>query len=59
MARSAPDPRPEGVAAVSGAPWLVCSDCGIEFRFDESPALVLCAECAAWLDWIAGAVVCE
>jgi len=44
---------------VSGGPWLVCSDCGIAFRFDESPALVLCAECAAWLDWIAGAVVCE
>lgn len=59
MDRSAPDTRPEGVAAVSGCPWLDCSGCGIEFRFDESPALALCAECAARLDWIAGAVVCE
>lgn len=44
---------------MSGYPWLDCSGCGIEFRFEESPALALCAECAAWLDWIAGAVVCE
>lgn len=61
MDHSAPDPHPEGVATVSSGrlPWLECSECGIAFRFDESPALALCAECASWLDWIAGEVVCE
>ena len=39
--------------------WLECLACYTDFRFDESPSLAYCAECAAWHDWIAGAVVFE
>lgn len=40
-------------------PWLECQACYTDFRFDESPAVTLCAECAAWHDWLAGAVAPE
>lgn len=39
--------------------WLECRACYADYRFDESPSLELCAQCAAWHDWIAGAVVSE
>lgn len=39
--------------------WLVCDACYADFRWDESPTTEFCAGCAAWHDWIAGAVVYE